>query len=322
MNEQSKKSPLLIILGPTASGKTQLAVQVALRINGEILSADSRQVYRDMDIGTGKDLNEYTVEGITIPYHLINILDAGGRYNVNDFQHDFEKVCQQIISVNHVPIVCGGTGFYIYSLLKGHAYASIPVDDPLRNDLETLPNEALVAKFRSAETAYYRVADISTRKRLIRAIEIADFLIANPDEQFSLSEQSSDYDAIIFGLNPNVEVRRDRITHRLNQRLQNGMVEEVQRLLNRGLSKEQLVYYGLEYKYITQYLTGEIGYNSMKIKLETEIHRFAKRQMTFFRKMEKDGFHINWLSEEMSQEEKIRLILDRYREFKSKLAGI
>jgi tRNA dimethylallyltransferase len=321
MDQQISKPPLLIILGPTASGKTHLATRLASIIGGEILSADSRQVYRNMDIGTGKDLKEYIVGGKNIPYHLIDILDAGEQYNVNDFQHDFEKAHQLIASNGHVPIVCGGTGFYIYALLKGHAYSAIPVNEALREDLDTLSTDALQEKFNQSKTAYHQLADTSTRKRLIRAMEIADFLIANPDNDFTNESEKAHYESIIFGLNPDVEVRRERISKRLVDRLENGLIDEVQTLLS-SLTKEQLLYYGLEYKYITQYLTGEMDYASMKSRLETEIHRFAKRQMTFFRKMEKDGLAIHWLSEESTEDDNIQLIVDQYGEFKSKMRGI
>jgi tRNA dimethylallyltransferase len=313
--------PLLVILGPTASGKTHLATQVASKIGGEILSADSRQVYRDMDIGTGKDMAEYVVDGKSIEHHLISIVEAGSQYNVNDFQHDFEKAYYQIAARDHVPIVCGGTGFYMYALLKGHAYSAVPVNDALRSDLENLSNETLLERFQALDTPYRSLADTSTRKRLIRAVEIAEFLLANPQEMI-FSPQDRSYEALIFGLSPTVETRRERISRRLTERLEHGLIEEVQGLLNRGLTKEQLIYYGLEYKYITQYLTGETTYEFMKSRLETEIHRFAKRQMTFFRKMEKDGLAIHWLTEDWTEAQKIAFIIDTYREFKTKMRVI
>ncbi|TLV02856.1 tRNA (adenosine(37)-N6)-dimethylallyltransferase MiaA [Dyadobacter luticola] len=316
MEKEPSKLPLLIILGPTASGKTRLATKVASQIGGEIISADSRQVYRDMNIGTGKDLEEYQVEGQAIPYHLIDILNAGAQYNVNNFQHDFQKAYDLIISRGHIPIVCGGTGFYIYALLKGHAFASVPVNDSLRASLETLSSEMLLEKFGQMHTAYHEFADTSTRKRLIRAIEIAQFLTENPENELAFNTNDKNYDAIIFGLNPAVEVRRERISKRLKDRLENGLIEEVASLLTR-LTKEQLIYYGLEYKYITQYLTGETSFDEMKTRLETEIHRFAKRQMTFFRKMEKDGLAIHWLPDALPEEQKITHIISAYREFKS-----
>ncbi|MCE6992065.1 tRNA (adenosine(37)-N6)-dimethylallyltransferase MiaA [Dyadobacter sp. CY323] len=316
------KPPLLIILGPTASGKTKLATQVARAVHGEILSADSRQIYRDMDIGTGKDLGEYFVNGHQIPYHLINIREAGEQYNVSDFHHDFANAYEQIAANGTIPIVCGGTGFYIYSLLKGHAFASVPVDEVLRKELEILPTPEILSRFNATESAYHAFADISTRKRLIRAVEIAEFLKNTPDQPFQPESRDIQYPAILFGLQPLVEVRRERISKRLQERLNHGLVEEVGKLLENGLTPEQLIYYGLEYKYITQYLTGESTYDFMITKLETEIHRYAKRQMTFFRKMEKDGLTINWLEDGWNDDRKIQFITERYWEFKNNLAGI
>ncbi|MCF2490782.1 tRNA (adenosine(37)-N6)-dimethylallyltransferase MiaA [Dyadobacter sp. CY347] len=313
MAENKPKVPLLVILGPTASGKTHLSVKVASLLNGEIISADSRQVYRDMDIGTGKDLAEYELDGRQIPYHLIDIREAGEQYNVNEFQHDFETAYETISSRGNVPILCGGTGFYILSLLKGHAYAAIPVNEKLRAELEELPKDLLLARFASYQTTYQPIADTSTRKRLIRAIEISDFLTHNPAEE-AFTEKPA-YDYIVFGLNPRVEVRRDRISARLRTRLEHGLIEEVKALLERGLTAEQLIYYGLEYKWITLYLTGALHYEEMVSRLETEIHRFAKRQMTFFRKMEKDGIEIQWLDNEYNTDEQAQRIFRQYQQY-------
>lgn len=315
------ESPLLVILGPTASGKTHLATRVAHEIGGEIISADSRQVYRQMDIGTGKDLDEYVIHGTTIPYRLINIRDAGEKYNVNDFQHDFADSHRQILGNGHIPVVCGGTGFYIYALLKGHANDTVPVNETLRTELETFSNEELVARFYNSESRYNALADISTRKRLIRALEIAAFLNDHPEAEIDFGTESVPYPAILFGLNPPVETRRERISNRLAARLKQGLIKEVENLLQQGITPESLIYYGLEYKYVTLHLTGELSYNEMHAKLETEIHRFAKRQMTFFRKMEKDGLKINWIPDEWPESEKIRVIIQLYREFKSSNAG-
>lgn len=315
------ETPLLVILGPTASGKTHLATRVAHEIGGEIVSADSRQVYRQMDIGTGKDLDEYVVDGTRIPYHLINIRDAGEKYNVNDFQHDFRDSYQEILAARHVPVVCGGTGFYIYALLKGHANDTVPVNEALRAGLAPLSDEELLAKFHSSDSRYHAMADTSTRKRLIRALEIATFLNEHPEKEIDFGSASAGYPALLFGLNPPVETRRDRISNRLAARLKQGLIEEVQNLLNQGITTDSLIYYGLEYKYVTMHLTGELSYEEMRVKLETEIHRFAKRQMTFFRKMEKDGLKINWIPDEWPESEKIRFIIQHYREFKSGNAG-
>ncbi|WP_051663943.1 tRNA (adenosine(37)-N6)-dimethylallyltransferase MiaA [Dyadobacter crusticola] len=309
------EAPFPVILGPTASGKTRLAVRVAHELGGEIISADSRQVYRNMDIGTGKDLDEYESGGKKIPYHLIDIVEAGMQYNVNDFQQDFSSAFKQIVDARRVPVVCGGTGFYIYALLKGHAYSAIPVNEALREVLENSSAEDLLTKFNTYQTSYQELADTSTRKRLIRAIEISEFLTKNPQKHVTFERNALSDNAIIFGLNPPVEVRRQRITARLHERLNNGLIDEVAELL-KTLSPSQLIYYGLEYKYVTQYLTGGLSLEEMKTKLETEIHRFAKRQMTFFRKMEKDGLVISWLPDDWDESEKTKFITSRYLEFK------
>ena len=284
---------MIVILGPTASGKTRLAVQVARQINGEIISVDSRQVYREMDIGTGKDLAEYQIDNQTILYHLINSVDAGSGYNLYQYQQDFNRVIPQILERGHVPILCGGTGLYLEAVLKGHRYTAIPVNQELRTELETRTDDELLERFHQVPSEYTVFADTSTRKRRIRAIEIATYLTQNPATD--LSGAVSLPDAVVFGIDLPVEIRRQRISERLHQRLQNGMIEEVQRLLERGIPAEKLIFYGLEYKFITQYLNGELDYPTMTARLETAIHQFAKRQMTFFRKMERDGLRIHWL---------------------------
>lgn len=308
-----QKVPLLILLGPTASGKTRLAAQLAFDLGGEIISADSRQVYRQMNIGTGKDLNEYVLHGKSIPHHLIDILPAGEQYNVNRFQLDFEDAYNKVVRNAHVPIICGGTGFYINSLLKSHAYSSIPVDNKLRDDLQNASAQELLYQFEKLDTSYSKLADISTRKRLIRAIEISQFLLLN-GEVGDVFCQPTAYEYIVYGLNPEVTVRRESITNRLRQRLESGLIGEVEGLLQSGLTSEQLIYYGLEYKFITLYLTKELTYAEMFSRLETEIHRFAKRQMTFFRKMEKDGILIHWLDSGLTNTELAEIMKNGYKQ--------
>lgn len=285
-------SSLIVILGPTASGKTHLAVQLAHQIDGEIISADSRQVYRGMDIGTGKDLDEYVIEGKKIPYHLIDIIEAGESYHIYQFQQDFQKAYTDILQRGKTPILCGGSGMYLDAVLKGYEFTAVPVDESLRETLLEKSMEELLDIFEANKNIYAEKSDTSTKKRLIRAIEINLFLNQNPD--FKITSQPIT-NATIFGLNPPTEIRRERITKRLIARLENGMILEVEALLNKGISPDKLIFYGLEYKFITQYLMGEISYQIMFEKLNVAIHQFAKRQMTFFRKMENDGLKINWL---------------------------
>ncbi|MFA6276567.1 MAG: tRNA (adenosine(37)-N6)-dimethylallyltransferase MiaA [Pedobacter sp.] len=283
---------LLIILGPTASGKTKLAVALADELNGEIISADSRQVFKDMDIGTGKDLNEYQLEGKVIPYHLINIKKAGEKYHVNAFKEDFYTAFSNISGRNKLPILCGGTGMYIHSILQNHELTSIPVNDVLRNEIQNFTKEQLQDKLKSYPEKLRQHADYSSSKRLIRAIEIAVYLTHN--ELVEISRPA--INPIIIGLQSEVETRRERIIIRLNERLKSGLIEEVESLLVKGISKEMLVFYGLEYKFIASYLTNEIDFSTLKERLGIAICQFAKRQMTFFRKMEKDGVKIKWLN--------------------------
>ncbi|WP_421828235.1 tRNA (adenosine(37)-N6)-dimethylallyltransferase MiaA [Larkinella sp.] len=302
-----------VILGPTASGKTRLAVHVARRVKGEIISVDSRQVYRDMDIGTGKDLDEYQIDNQSIPYHLINIVDAGSDYNLFQYQQDFSRVLPEILARGHVPILCGGTGLYLEAVLKGHRYTAIPVNQTLRTELEMKSDDELLERFRHVPSEYTHLADTSTRKRLIRAIEIATYLTENPATDFS--GPVSQPDAVVFGIDLPVEVRRQRITERLHQRLQNGLIDEVQRLLENGIPAEKLIFYGLEYKFITQYLHGELEYATMTARLETAIHQFAKRQMTFFRKMERDGLRIHWLDGQLPTAHLVDIIVTDFQSF-------
>jgi tRNA dimethylallyltransferase len=286
------KYPLIVILGPTASGKTHLATHLAHKIQGEIISADSRQVYRGMNIGTGKDLEEYCIDNQPIPYHLIDILDAGEQYHIHQFQQDFQKVFDDILSRSKPSILCGGSGMYLEAVLKGFEFTSIPINEIFREELLQNSTEDLLKIFQNIPSNYTEKADISTRKRLVRAIEINQFLSQNPHHKIPNIEIPN---SIIFGLNPETEIRRISITKRLHERMQNGMIDEVKALINSGISPDKLIFYGLEYKFITQYLLGELDYETMVERLNIAIHQFAKRQMTYFRKMEREGLKINWL---------------------------
>ncbi|WP_025761636.1 tRNA (adenosine(37)-N6)-dimethylallyltransferase MiaA [Dyadobacter tibetensis] len=311
MKTTTEKKTLLIILGPTASGKTRLAVKLAQQLKGEIISADSRQVYRGMDIGTGKDIEEYGLGEAAVPYHLIDILPAGEKYNVSRFVEDVDRIYPQILSRGNLPILCGGTGMYLNTLLRGHQLVNVPVDLQLRGNLLEMSKDSLIKQWLGLPTDLHPNADLSTQKRIVRAIEVVKYLMQLPPEEREFSPRIK-YTAKVFGLNPEVSLRRNRISNRLRSRLNDGLVEEVQGLLQNGISAEDLIYYGLEYKYVTMYLRGDIQYTEMVDRLETEIHRFAKRQMTFFRKMEKDGILIDWLPSELTLEGQLSYIVQAY----------
>jgi len=281
---------LLIILGATASGKTKLAVQVADALNGEIISADSRQIFKQMDIGTGKDLGEYSFNGKNIPYHLINILSPGERYHVDAFKNDFYTAFEDIIRRGKTPILCGGTGMYIHSILQNQTFTAVPVNELLRNELELQGTDFLLATLNQYEQIGY--VDLKSRKRIIRAIEVAEFLKSN---DIPITERP-EIKPVIFGLKNEVNITREKILLRLENRLANGMIEEVKILLNQGIAKEMLIFYGLEYKFIVSYLEGDIDYKELQLRLGIAICQYAKRQNTFFRKMEKDSVLINWLN--------------------------
>ena len=306
MNFKEQKTELIVILGPTASGKTELAINLAYQLKGEIISADSRQVYKNMDVGTGKDLAEYTKDGVEIPYHLIDSCEAGEKYNVARFQTDFAEVFEQIKSRDALPILCGGTGLYIQSVISDFWKMQVPLNQNLRVELETFSNEHIFDNFSNFLTDY----KFSSRKRLIRHIEINDFLLKN--SEFAKSEFTK-LEYKIFGLNPALETRRERISIRLKDRFEKqGMIAEVQNLLDSGVSADVLEYYGLEYKYISYFLKNEMSFGQMFTKLETEIHRFAKRQMTFFRSMENKGIEINWIPDSLSKEGKLHYVLENF----------
>lgn len=295
---------MITILGPTATGKTCLAANLANLINGEIISADSRQVYRGMDIGTGKDLEDYTVDGKKIPYHLVDIVDPGYEFNVFEFQKNFLEAYSSINKRERIPILCGGTGLYIESVLKGYKLIDVPKDDLLREELE-LKDELELKEILESFKNLHNTTDTSERERLVRAIEIQKYY----DENTNLDTHFPEINTKIFGIDYDRRVVRMRITERLEERLQNGMIEEVEGLLNSGVKPEQLTFYGLEYKWVTDHLEGKLAYNEMFRRLNTAIHQFSKRQMTWFRRMEKQGFEINWIDGNLSLNEKIGFIL-------------
>lgn len=296
---------LLIITGPTASGKTALAAAVADRLDGEIISADSRQVYRGMDLGTGKDYTDYMVNGRKIPYHLIDIVDPGYKYNVFEYQNDFLKVYNDLKNRNVFPVLCGGSGMYIDSIVSGYKLYSVPPDPHLRAELEKKTMTELIDILSSYKKLHNKT-DIDTKKRIIRTIEIERF---NMTMNAGLT-QFPELRSLIIGVMSGRETRRKRITERLKNRLDAGMVDEVKRLMDSGLSEKDLIYYGLEYKYITLYLTGKMNYESMVNSLDIAIHQFAKRQMTWFRGMERKGIVIHWIDGELQMDEKVNKILN------------
>ena len=295
---------MLTILGPTATGKTQLAARVAHQLNGEILSADSRQIYRGMDLGTGKDLADYTVEGRQIPFHLIDLVESGTQYNVFEFQREFINAYNDLRQRGRFPLFCGGSGLYLEAVLKGYRLTQVPSDKTRREELSQLSLEELASLLKSYKTVH-NSSDTETKNRAIRAIEIEEHLLHHPEFDFAFPTIHS----LIVGVQYDRDTRRERITNRLKQRLEEGMVEEVEGLLARGLTPEDLTYYGLEYKFLTLYITGELTKEEMFERLNIAIHQFAKRQMTWFRKMERDGFEIHWLDGFMPMEEKIDVIM-------------
>ena len=326
---------MITILGPTASGKTPLAAALAHEIGGEIISADSRQVYRRMDIGTGKDLDDYTVQGagfkvqgshqlahepltmnsepLTIRYHLIDICEPGTKYNLFQYQQDFFDAYQDVMSRGVVPILCGGTGLYIEAVLKGYKLSPVPQNPELRARLEGLSLETLTDMLTTLKTKtgsnMHNKTDVDSCQRAIRAIEIETYNLEHPVPRRELPP----VDSLIIGVNIDREARREKITKRLKARLEEGMIDEVKGLLDEGIPAEDLIYYGLEYKFVTEYIVGKTTYDEMFTRLEIAIHQFAKRQMTWFRGMERRGFTIHWIDALQPMDVKINKILTAWQ---------
>jgi tRNA dimethylallyltransferase len=296
---------LLVVTGPTASGKTSLAAAIAHMVGGEIVSADSRQVYRGMNLGTGKDYADYTIDGTTIPCHLIDIVDPGYKYNVFEYQRDFNKVYSDLKKRKVFPVVCGGSGMYADSIITGYKMYEVPPDTGLRIELEKKSMEELREILLTFKDLHNNT-DTDSKKRLIRAIEI-EHSSRNKGKAYTGFPKVK---PLLVGIMYDRDTRRKRITERLRQRLNSGMVEEVKLLIEHGIDIETLIYYGLEYKYITFYLTGKISYEDMVKDLEIAIHQFAKRQMTWFRGMERKGLKINWIDGELPMDEKVERVLE------------
>ena len=301
---------MITILGPTASGKTSIAAALASRIGGEIISADSRQVYRRMDIGTGKDLADYEVGGKHIPYHLIDIADPGYKYNLFEYQRDFHTAYDDITSRGRTPVLCGGTGLYIEAVLNGYALSPVPQNQELRDSLSAKSLDELTAMLKALKeqtgSNMHNRSDVDTVQRAIRAIEIETYNLQHPTPEREMPGISS----LVIGVDVDRETRRRRISDRLEARLHEGMIDEVKGLLAEGVSAESLMYYGLEYKFVTEYVTGKTTYNDMLSRLEIAIHQFAKRQMTWFRGMERRGIHINWIDASLPMDDKVELIME------------
>ncbi len=301
---------MITILGPTASGKTSLAAALAARIDAEIISADSRQVYRGMTIGTGKDLDDYRQGDRLIPYHLIDICEPGTKYNLFQYQQDFHLIYNNIVARGVRPILCGGTGLYIESVLKGYALSPVPQNQTLRDKLADKSlaelTEMLEDLKRRNHSVMHNRTDVDTAQRAIRAIEIETYNLEHPTDNRTLPP----IDSVIIGVDINREERRRKITQRLKQRLEEGMVDEIRQLLDRGIAPENLIYYGLEYKFVTEYVIGKTSYEEMFRQLEIAIHQFAKRQMTWFRGMERRGFTIHWIDALDPMDSKVAQIMD------------
>ena len=300
----SYNEKLFVITGPTASGKTSKAVALAKHLDGEIISADSRQLYRKMDLGTGKDIEEYE----NVPYHLIDICDPGYKYNLFEYLRDYQIAHDKIRSHKKTAILCGGTGLYVESVLKGIQLPEVPENKELRIALSDKSLDELTEMLKQYKTLH-NTTDVDTTKRAIRAIEIQDYYQKNP-QLVVKTEPNPIKNAVVIGVDIDRDSRRDRISKRLQARLDNGMVDEVRNIINSGVSPDDLIYYGLEYKFLTQYVIGDLSYDEMVNQLEIAIHQFAKRQMTWFRGMERRGFHINWLPYNISDEDFVNEVLE------------
>lgn len=305
LNNDLMNYDLITILGPTASGKTSLAAALAVRLKTEIISGDSRQVYRRMDLGTGKDLSDYVVDGYKVPYHLIDIVEPGYKYNVFEYQRDFLVAYEDIKARGLLPILCGGTGMYLESILKGYRLLPVPENKELRESLASKSLEELTGIL-SRYKKLHNSTDVDTVKRAIRAIEIEEYYLTQDVNARSFPEIHS----LIIGVDIDRDLRRQKITNRLKKRLQEGMVDEVKALLKEGINPDDLIYYGLEYKYLTLYAVGKLSYDEMFNQLEIAIHQFAKRQMTWFRGMERRGFQIHWIDAEAPLNENVERIID------------
>lgn len=295
---------LITIIGPTASGKTAFAAALAARLDTEIISGDSRQVYRSMDIGTGKDLADYVVDGKQIPYHLIDICNPGDKYNVFEYQHDFHKAFEEIRKKGKLPILCGGTGMYIESVLRGFKLLDVPQNPALRESLKG-KSLAELEQILASYKVLHNKTDVDSAQRAIRAIEIEEFYKTEaPDKR-----EYAPINSLIIGVDIDRDLRREKISKRLRARLDEGMVDEIRAILATGVKPEDLIYYGLEYKFLTLYIIGQLTYDEMVSQLEIAIHQFAKRQMTWFRGMERRGLHIHWLDATLPTDEKINNVL-------------
>lgn len=311
-NMQNQK--MITILGPTASGKTSVASALALRTGGEIISADSRQVYRRMDIGTGKDLADYTIGDVHIPYHLIDIAEPGTKYNLFQYQQDFHTAYNDIRSRGKLPILCGGTGLYIEAVLGGYSLSPVPQNQKLRESLEgksldQLTQMLVQLKQKNGSNMHNRT-DVDTAQRAIRAIEIETYNLEHPTPE----RQMPPVDSLVIGINIDRELRREKITRRLKARLEEGMCDEIRSLIDGGVNPDDLIYYGLEYKFVTEYVVGKTSYEEMFRQLEIAIHQFAKRQMTWFRGMERRGYTIHWIDAAQSMDEKVEAIMSLMNE--------